>query len=189
MRLMYRKFYESPPTTYYLQGRGYTEKDVLDAVNQVSGSDFAPFFQQYIAGTTPLPYKEVLAKAGLTLHITTSPKAPPSLGALVEPVDTGARIFAIQPGGAADRAGLSRDDVLISVDNQSLATDSLADRLSIYPAGAKVLFEVERHEERHLMYVQLGPPQPDEYSITESPGATEEQLKIRQGWLSGKSRD
>lgn len=185
MRLMYLKFYESPATTYYLHGRGYTEKDILDAVNQVSGSDFTHFFQQYIAGTAPLPYKEVLAEAGLALHITTSPKAPPSLGVLVEPVDTGLRIFAIQPGGAADLAGLSRDDVLISVDDQSLATDSLADRLSIYPAGAKVLFEVERHEERHLMYVQLGPPQPDDYSITELPGATEEQVKIRQGWLRG----
>ncbi len=186
MRLMYRKFYESPAATYYLHGRGYTEKDILDAVNQVSGADFAPFFQQYIDGTAPLPYKEALARAGLGLHIATSPQAPPSLGVLVEPVDTGVRIFAVQPGGAADRAGLSRDDVLISVDDQSLATDSLADRLSIYPVGAKVLFEVERHEDRHLMYVQLGPPQPDEYSITELPGATEEQLKIRQGWLSGK---
>jgi predicted metalloprotease with PDZ domain len=186
MRLMYRKFYERPATTYYLPGRGYTEKDVLDAVSQVSGSDFAPFFQQYIAGTAPLPYEEVLAKAGLALHIATSPKAPPSLGVLVEAIDTGVRIFAIQPGRAADRAGLSRDDVLISVDNQSLATDSLADRLSIYPAGAKVLFEVERHEERHLMYVQLGPPQPDEYSITDLPGSTEEQVKLQQEWLSGK---
>ena len=186
MRLMYRKFYESPATTYYLHGRGYTEKDILDAVNQVSGADFTPFFRKYIAGTTPLPYKQVLAKAGLALHIATSPKAPPSLGVLVEPADTGVRIFAIRPGGAADRAGLSRDDVLISVDDQSLATDNLADRLSIYPVGAKVLFEVERHEVRHLMYVQLGPPQPDEYSITNLPGATEEQVKIRRGWLSGK---
>ncbi len=186
MRLMYRKFYESPATTYYLHGRGYTEKDILDAANQVSGVDLAPFFQQYIAGTAPLPYNDVLAKAGLALHIATSPKAPPSLGVLVEPVDTGVRIFTVRPGGAADRAGLSRDDVLISVDDQSLATDSLANRLSIYPVGTKVLFEVERHEVRQLMYVQLGPPQPDEYSITDLPGATEEQLKIRQGWLSGK---
>ncbi|HKT13366.1 MAG TPA: PDZ domain-containing protein [Terriglobia bacterium] len=186
MRLMYSKFYESPAATYYLHGRGYTEKDILDAVNQVSGADFGPFFQQYVAGTAPLPYTEALAKLGLALHIATSPKAPPSLGVLVEPADTGVRVFSVQPGGPADRAGLSRDDVLISVDDQPLATDSLADRLSIYPAGAKVLFEVERHEERHLIYVQLGPPEPDEYSITNLPGATEEQQKIRQGWLSGK---
>jgi predicted metalloprotease with PDZ domain len=185
MRLMYRRFYESPATSYYLRGRGYTEKDILDAIHQVSGADFAPFFRQYIAGTAPLPYNEILGKAGLALHIAASPQAPPSLGVLGEPVDTGIRIFAVRPGGAADRAGLSRDDVLISVDNQSLATESLDDRLSIYPAGAKVLFEVERHEDRDFLYVQLDPPQPDEYSITDLPDATEEHLKIRQEWLSG----
>jgi predicted metalloprotease with PDZ domain len=185
MRLMYRKFYESPATSYYLRGRGYTEKDILDAVNQVAGTDFAQFFQQYVAGTAPLPYNEILAKAGLVLRIATSSNAPPSLGALVEPVDTGAKIVAIRPGGAADRAGLSRDDVLISVDDQSLATDSLNDRLSIYPAGAKVLFEVERHEKRHFIYVTLGPPQPDEYSIEDLPNATADEVKIRQQWLGG----
>jgi predicted metalloprotease with PDZ domain len=184
MRLMYAKFYESAATSYYLRGRGYTEKDIFDAVNQVSGTDFTPFFQQYVGGMVPLPYKEVLAKAGMALHIATSSQAPPSLGVLVEPVDTGVRVFAVQPGGAADRAGLSRDDVLISVDEQSLATESLAERLSIYSAGAKVPFEVERHENRLFITVQLDPPQPDEYSITELSGATDEQVKIRQRWLN-----
>ena len=186
MRLMYRKFYESPATSYYLHGRGYTEADILNAVNQVSGADFSPFFQKYVAGTAPLPYDEIFAKAALALHIATSASAPPSLGVLVEPVDTGDKIFSVIPGGAADRAGLSRDDILISVDDQSLATDTLEDRLAIYPAGAKVLFEVQRREARRFIYVQLDPPQPDEYSITEVPDATEDQIKIRQGWLEGQ---
>lgn len=184
IRLMYEKFYESPATGYYLRGRGYAEKDILDAVNQVAGSDLTPFFQQYVAGTAPLPYNEILAKAGMALQIATSSQAPPSLGVLVEPVDTGIRIIDVLPGGAAGRAGLSRDDVLVSVDDQSLATESLAGRLSIYSAGARVPFEVERHGNRFFVTVQLDPPQPDEYSITELPGASEEQLKIGQGWLN-----
>lgn len=183
IRLMYGKFYESPATGYYLRGRGYAEKDILDAVNQISGKDLTPFFQQYVAGTAPLPYNEILAKAGLALQIVASSQAPPSLGVLAEPVGTGIRIINVLPGGAAGRAGLSRDDVLVSVDDQSLATESLAERLSIYSAGAKVPFEVERHENRFFVTVQLDPPQPDEYSITELPGASGEQLKIRQGWL------
>ena len=183
MRYMYRKFYESPPASYYLHGRGYTEKDILDAVNRVSGADFTSFFRQYVAGVVPLPYNQILEKAGLVLQIAPSKKTPPSLGAVVFPVDTGVKIFSIRPGGPADQAGLSRDDILISVDNQSLATDSLADRLSIYPPGAKALFEVERHEKQHFIYVKLGPPRPDEYSIQDLPGATGKEVKIRQEWL------
>ncbi len=185
MRLMYRKFYQSPPTTYYLSGQGYTEKDILEAVNQVSGRDFTPFFQKYVAGTASLPYNEVLAKVGLMLRIATSPNAPPSLGALVVPVDTGVRIFAVRPDGAADRAGLSSDDILISVDDQSLATASLDDRLGIYPPGAKVLFEVERHLKREFVYVTLDPPQPDQYSIEDLPNATEGEVNLRKLWLGG----
>ena len=185
MRLMYRKFYESPATSYYLRGHGYTEEDILHAVNQVSGADLTSFFRKYVDGVVPLPYNQILAKAGLMLHVATSRNAPPSLGALVGPVDTGLRILAVRPGGAADRAGLSSDDVLISVDDQSLATDSLNDRLSIYPPGAKVLFEVDRHEKRHFVYVTLDPPQPDEYSIDDLPGATEQEVRIRQEWLGG----
>jgi len=137
MRLMYRKFYESPATSYYLHGRGYTEADILNAVNQVSGADFAPFFQKYVAGTAPLPYNETFAKAGLALHIATSAKAPPSLGVLVEPVDTGDKIFSVMPGGAADRAGLSRDDILISVDINRLQLTRLRTGSAFTPQAQK----------------------------------------------------
>ncbi|TAM83073.1 MAG: hypothetical protein EPN47_06440 [Acidobacteria bacterium] len=77
-----------------------------------------------------------------------------------------------------------QDHFSFTVDDQSLATESLADRLNIYPADAKVPFEMERHEGRFFVTFQLDPPQPDEYSIMELPGATEEQVKIRQGWLN-----
>ncbi len=183
LRLMYRKFYESPATTYYLRGRGYEESDILAAVNQVAGRDFTPFFKRYVAGTAPLPYSEFLAKAGLALHVSVSAGAPPSLGVLIQPVDTGVKIVDVLPDGPADRAGLSRDDILVSVDDQSLATKGLGDRLSIYPAGARVPFQVERHQHRQIIFVKLGPPIPDVYSIDDLPGATGQQIAIRLGWL------
>ncbi len=183
LRLMYRKFYESPPATYYLRGRGYRGKDILDAVNQVSGSDFTSFFEQYVAGTAPLPYEAILSKAGMALHVGTSPGAPPSLGVLIQTVDTGVKIVDVLPGGPADRAGLSRDDILISVDDQSLATESLSNRLSIYPVGASVPFQVQRHLERKIIFAKLGPPIPDQYSLEDSPHAAAEEVEIRRGWL------
>jgi hypothetical protein len=55
--------------------------------------------------------------------------------------------------------------------------------LSIYPAGADVPFQVERHQHRQLIFVKLAPPIPDVYSIDGLPGATQEQLEIRREWL------
>ncbi|HEV2176284.1 MAG TPA: PDZ domain-containing protein [Terriglobia bacterium] len=190
MRLMYDRFYGAPPSdapaasaTYYLPGRGYEEKDILDALNEVSGSDFTSFFERYVQGVDPLPYDAVLALAGLKLNVSATPGAPPSLGVLTQPADTGVRIVAVRPGGAADRAGLSRDDLLISVDEQSLATESLDDRLKIYPPGAEVPFEVQRHLTRQRIEVKLDPPVPDQYFLRLVPEATSEQVAIRDGWL------
>ena len=94
----------------------------------------------------------------------------------------------VLPGGPADRAGLSRDDILISVDDQSLATKGLSDRLSIYPPGAEVPFQVQRHQRREVIFVKLGPPIPDVYSLDDLPGATTEQVKIRREWLGETSQ-
>jgi predicted metalloprotease with PDZ domain len=184
MRLMYGRFYGAPQQTYYLPGYGYAESDILEALNEVSGSDFSDFFKSYVQGTDALSYSETLAKAGLELITTVPAGAPPSLGVLTTPAATGVEITDVLPGGAADRAGLSRDDLLVAVDNFSLATSSLEDRLKIYPPGADVPFTVQRHAEREILAVRLDPPVASQYTIEESPHATPEEVALRRGWLA-----
>lgn len=183
MRYLYKKFYEAPAATSYGPGRGYAEQDVLDAINTVAGHNFRDFFARYVRGTEPLPCEKDLAIVGLSLHTEVPPGASPDVGILTTAEDRGVRIRTVIPGGPADRAGLSRDDLLIAVDNQSLATDSLADRLAIYPAGETVPFTVERHLRRERISVTLGPPAANQYSIVESPGVSLGQVAIREGWL------
>ena len=77
---MYHEFYQAPATSYYGPGRGYEEKDVVEALDSVTGSDFAPFFERYVSGTDALPYQETLAMGGLQLRTETPPDAAPSLG-------------------------------------------------------------------------------------------------------------
>jgi predicted metalloprotease with PDZ domain len=202
MRLMYQRFYGAPAATYYLPGRGYGESDILQAVNEVtlsgtlaanagksggSDSDFTDFFRRYVQGTDPLPYSEILAKAGLSLKIGPG-DSEPSLGVQYRPANTGILITSVRPGGAADRAGLSRDDLLVAVDNFSLATDSLADRLKIYPPGAEVPFTVQRHADREIVTVKLDPPRQDDYTIDDLPDATPEQAALRRAWLAEPAR-
>jgi predicted metalloprotease with PDZ domain len=102
------------------------------------------------------------------------------------PAATGAQITDVLPGQAADRAGLSRDDLLVSVDNFSLATASLEERLKIYPPGAEVPLAVQRHGERQIIMVKLASPVANQYSIEESSPATADQIRLRQDWLGTK---
>jgi len=185
LRLMYRDFYQAPAESYYGPGRGYKEEDILAAVNAVTGSDFHPWFARYIQGTDELPYSDALAQAGLRLRVAVAPKSPPSLGVLTQRLDRGLRLAAVRPGEAADRAGLSRDDLLLAVDEQSLATADLEDRLKIYPPGAEVPFTVERFGREVRISVTLDPPPPNIYAIENLSGATSEQVRVRNGWLAG----
>ncbi len=185
LRLMYRQFYEATPSGYYGPGRGYEEKDVLDAVNSVAGSDFTSFFDRYVRGTQPLPYNEILAQAGLKLQVATGAGASPTIGVITGPVLTGVKILAVRPESAADRAGLSRDDLVIAVDGLSLAPEDLTTRLKMYAPGTDVLFTVERHGRRQTIPVKLDPPTTDEYTIEEVTGAAPEQVAVREGWLRG----
>jgi len=184
MHYMYHAFYEAPAASYYGSGRGYEEKDVVEAVNSIAGSDFASFFERYVSGTDPLPYQDALTMGGLQLHMETPADALPSLGVAVQPEFRGTRIVSIIPGGAADRAGLSRDDLLIDIDDQSLATEDLATRLKPYPAGASVPINVERHGRRERIAVTLDPPNRTQYSIVPLSSATPEQVALREAWLA-----
>ena len=184
LRLMYRDFYQAPAESYYGPGRGYQEEDILAAANAATGSDFRPWFARYIQGVDELPYAEALARAGLRLRVGVAPKSPPSLGVLTQRLDRGLRIAAVRPGEAADRAGLSRDDLLLAVDEQSLATADLDDRLTVYAPGAEVPFTVERFGQEMRVNVTLDPPPPNIYAIENLPSATSEQINVRNGWLA-----
>jgi len=187
LALLYHKFYEAPPATYYGPGRGYAEQDVLDAVNEVTGSNFTVFFDNYVLGTAPLPYNSDFGAAGLALRVSVLAGAPPSLGITGMPDNLGVRIFAVRPGGAADRAGLARDDLLVAVDNQSLATEDLDTRLRAYLPGASVPFTVDRQGRREIINATLDPPLPSLYTIQDLPGATPQQVAVRNHWLWGKN--
>jgi predicted metalloprotease with PDZ domain len=183
MRLMYQRFYGAPANSYYLPGRGYHESDILQAVNEVSGSNFGDFFDHYVKGTLPLPFDEILGKAGLALKVKVPLGAAPWLGVVTRPVTNGVQIIDVLPGSPAERAGLSRDDILISADNFSLATASLQDRLRIYAPGAEVAFTVQRHLQRDIVTVKLDPPRADAYTIEGLPHATADEVALKQGWL------
>ena len=185
MRRMYQKFYESPSTSYYGPGRGFEEDDVVLALNSTTGSDFSTFFESDVRGTGDLPYQETLALGGLRLRQETPADALPYLGATVQPENRGARIVGIIPGSPADRAGLSRDDLLIDVDDQSLATEDLGTRLKAYLPGAEVLITVERHGRRERITVTLGAKVHRLYSIEPLPSAQQDQVAIREAWLGG----
>jgi predicted metalloprotease with PDZ domain len=184
LRSLYHKFYEAPAATPYGPGKGYEEKDLLDEVNALTGSDFTGFFDRYIRGTDPLPYEQTLGQVGLELQVKAADGATPWIGVSAEQEDRGLLITSVRPGSEADHAGLSKGDLLLNVDELSLATGTLSERLKMYPPGTEVPFTVERHMRQERIMVKLAAPVKDQYSIAEMSGAAADQKSLRERWLN-----
>ena len=67
LRALKKRSWDAPKASYYLQGRGYTERDVEHAVSEAAGEDMHDWFARYVGGTDELPFAKTLAKVGLTL--------------------------------------------------------------------------------------------------------------------------
>jgi predicted metalloprotease with PDZ domain len=62
-----RRSWDAPKSSYYLQGRGYTEDDVQAAVADVADVDARDWFERHVGGTVDLDFDEALGWAGLRL--------------------------------------------------------------------------------------------------------------------------
>lgn len=62
-----RRTWNAPASSYYLQGRGYTERDVELAASEVAGEDMHSWFERHVAGTVDADFDALLAGAGLRL--------------------------------------------------------------------------------------------------------------------------
>lgn len=68
LRALKRSSWDAPNASYYLQGRGYTEDDVVRAASEAAGADLATWFDRYVGGVDDPPFAASLAQAGLRLE-------------------------------------------------------------------------------------------------------------------------
>ncbi|HXE59211.1 MAG TPA: hypothetical protein VN607_00845 [Gemmatimonadaceae bacterium] len=68
LRNLKRLSWDAPNASYYLQGRGYTEDDVVQAASEAAGADLKPWFDRYVGGVDDPPFAASLAQAGLRLE-------------------------------------------------------------------------------------------------------------------------
>jgi predicted metalloprotease with PDZ domain len=61
--------WDASPSSYYLQGRGYTEADVERAVSGAAGADLHAWFDRFVGGTDELPFAASLAMVGMRVTV------------------------------------------------------------------------------------------------------------------------
>jgi len=105
---------------YLKDGKGYTEKDIIRVLNEISGLNFSPFFMRYVDGVERLNFDEILSSIGLKLkksYIKSNGheiSVKPYLGIIVKSGST--RIVdSVLEDSPAYAAGLSAGDEIIAL--------------------------------------------------------------------------
>jgi predicted metalloprotease with PDZ domain len=165
----------------YVRREGFTTDDLLALVAGVGDRDVRTFYDRFVNGREALPVEATLALAGLAVERRES--ATPSLGVSTE-ADTaaGMRVVAVQPGGAAEAAGVRAGDVLLSVGEVEVGTDDQwGDRfVSVYAAreGDVLPLRVRRDGKEEILGASVRLKRQVEYQVTRDPAAGDLERQI-----------
>jgi predicted metalloprotease with PDZ domain len=157
--------------------------DVRLTAEKVAGGSFEDFFQKYVAGTEPLPYRPLFNLAGLELK--TLERKHPAFGFSAGRDETGAMIVrSIDPNGGAEQAGLRVDDVITSWNGAEPPRNP--ERWAYGQKKGNLLkLDIRRDDKNIALQLRLGESVETFYRVAEDAHASEKARHIRDGLLHG----
>jgi predicted metalloprotease with PDZ domain len=161
---------------HYQKGRGFTTDEMIGIINRITKKDYRDFFDRYVWGVDVPDYDRIFGYAGYRLE--KKPQASANFGFSGRPRGTGLTMTDIEPNGPAAAAGLRVGDVITKIDGQPTLSSPLGD-----VAGKEIKLTVEREGREIEMTMKVGSREFTAYTLAEMPGATPQQLRVREGWL------
>ncbi len=172
---------------YAKQRKFYDEsRGIEEVAESAAGKPLDAFFADYVAGAVEIPYDTFLNAAGLALKIEMRDTADMGFWTVGRGPGVPVTVSQVEPGSAAQGAGLKPGDALITVNGGALPRYFPAWLRERKP-GEKIVLQVHRDDKDLEIAFNLGSMQEKRYSIVEISGATDRQKRVREGWLAGKT--
>jgi predicted metalloprotease with PDZ domain len=169
------------------EGKYYRDSlDIRLTAEKIAGSSFEEFFRQYVSGTDPLPYEQVLALAGLQLDKKLQKRA--ALGfAAARDTSVGLVVRTVDAGGTAAQAGLRVGDQIVKWNSKEppRRPERWVGEQSV---GAVLRLVVRREEKEYMLQFHLGEMTEIYYQVEENSHANEKARRIRDGLLRGETQ-
>ncbi|HEU4622053.1 MAG TPA: PDZ domain-containing protein [Burkholderiaceae bacterium] len=151
MRVLWREygrdFYNGAP-------RGLAEDGFVDIAQAATGVSLAKQVRDWAYGTTELPLEKLFDAMGIEWR-DESAKSSASLDIKIRARNGDCVIATAYEGGAAQRAGLSADDVLVAIDGLRVTDASLPKLLARYKPSQRAAVHAFRRDELHLFEVEF----------------------------------
>ena len=160
---------------------GITEAEVESLIGEVSGVKLKRFFDRYVRGTEDLPLAKLLAPFGIAFSDQRKKKKV-SLDVRVAR-GSECTLAQVHEGGAAHRAGLSANDVLVALDGLKVTGSNLDALLARYAVGDKLTVHAFRRDELMAFEVTLQGDNAPQAKLVVSK-KTVAAAKAQESWLS-----
>ena len=172
---------------YYEKGLGVPEDGVQKAAEALTRSSWEDFFNKYVHGTEPMPYKEFFSPFGL--KVTVEKQASSGAKAIgitrSERISQGILIRRIDPGGDAYKSGIGENDLILEIDGKSATSISLNEYVNSLKKGATVnmkVFSGLQVKEIEVKYTKASAPV--DITIEREKRMSEEEEKRLKDWIS-----
>ncbi|MEW5798992.1 MAG: PDZ domain-containing protein [Bacteroidota bacterium] len=173
MRTMYRRF----PLT-----KGFTNTDFISVCEDFAGGRMKEFFNNYLYGTAPLPWENILTYAGLEVSVKDTAKKI-NLGITTQDVGDKIKVTGVMPNSPAERSGIEINDEIIALNGYRVRTTDLNERISSLGEGNQIVLALFRNDKLKEIKVRLEYFGFAAYSVKKVSTPSNVQKNIYEGWL------
>ncbi|MBA2687920.1 MAG: PDZ domain-containing protein [Gemmatimonadaceae bacterium] len=175
----------------YKQQKGFSgEQWWASASRFANGKSFSDFYLKFVDGRERFPLDSMLRLAGLRLEETVF--RIPKIGVSLQEDSIGSKVFAVEPGGSASKAGIKEGDYVVSLGGISAdapdAVEQFARKYMGGTEGTPISVDVRRGEEILHFTAPLAFTARSLRQILTDPAATPKAIAIREGLLRGTTQ-
>ena len=179
-----REVYQS---TFRQGGRGFTAEQWWGAVSRAAGGkSFADFNARYIDGREPFPYREVLALGGMRFTVDSVRETRIGVESITD--SSGVMVVSVEPGSAAEAAGMQPGDYLVRVGDVQVTDQTFGARFRArYQRGdvAQVPAQVRRGTQSLTLQLPIRYAAREVRGLAFEANPTPKAARIRSGILRG----
>ncbi len=168
------------------RGQFFAESEgVREVALKLTHHDFTAFFDKYVAGTAEIPWDDFFRTVGL--HLVTLTNQVVDVGFFaVRNFDSGLAASSVQPGSAAEHAGMVEGDTILEV-NGKAPDQGLDEQLSQMHAGDTINIKVANRSGKKSLHWKLAGREETQFQFKNVDHISSEQRARRAAWLKGES--
>ncbi len=180
----------------YGKDKPFKDNELFDKIVSLTYPEIGVFFKKYVAGSTPIPYAEYLAMAGLRIEAVAN-RETITLGKVgYRPNRATDRMQITNVDGMnkfGESMGFMKGDEFVSLDGKPVTVENWEDQWTAYQnshkEGDKVKMVVARpdgkgaYTQKALKAKAVGVKVKGMNVVSQDPSATAEQIAVRKAWL------